>query len=67
MLLLGDGFRATFLPSVWPRVDSADEFVELLLRKGGRNGDWLMGMRAFRYEVSEYGQSGPRKPIGAAG
>jgi len=63
VLLVGDGFRATFLPSVWPRMASAADFVELLLRKGGLDDGWLPGMRAFRYAASEYCQSGPRRPI----
>jgi AmmeMemoRadiSam system protein A len=69
VLLVGDGFRATFLPSVWERVATADQFVELLLRKGGRGGDdgWAPGMRAFRYRTMEYAQPGPRRAIDRPG
>jgi AmmeMemoRadiSam system protein A len=63
VLLVGDGFRATFLPAVWERVESADQFVDLLLRKGGRDNGWLPGMRALRYRTSEYLQPGPRRRI----
>ena len=67
VLLVADGFRATFLPSVWPRVASADEFVDLLLRKGRASGGWIPGLRAYRYRASEYSQSGPRSPIRVPG
>jgi AmmeMemoRadiSam system protein B/AmmeMemoRadiSam system protein A len=64
VLLVGDRFRATFLPSVWPRVASTSEFVSLLLRKGGRGrGDWVPGLKAYRYRTSEYSQPGPRPPV----
>jgi AmmeMemoRadiSam system protein A len=59
LLLVADGFRATFLPAVWHRVPSAADFVDQLLRKGGAR-DWLPGMEAFRYRAAEYAQPGPR-------
>ncbi|MGH9118539.1 MAG: AmmeMemoRadiSam system protein A [Acidimicrobiales bacterium] len=67
VLIVADGFRATFLPSVWPRVASTGEFVELLLKKGRPSGGWVPGLRAFRYRASEYTQSGPRRPVTASG
>jgi AmmeMemoRadiSam system protein A len=66
VLLVGDGFRATFLPSVWDKVASPDQFVDLLLRKGGRLDGWFPGLLAFRYRTTEYTQSGPRAPVAAA-
>jgi uncharacterized protein len=66
VLLAGDGFRATFLPSVWAKVTSSEQFVDLLLHKGGRDDGWLPGLRAFRYRTTEYTQSGPRPPAAAA-
>jgi AmmeMemoRadiSam system protein A len=63
VLLVADGFRATFLPAVWEKVASADEFVDLLLRKGGRPDDWPPGLRAFRYLTTEYCRPGPRVGI----
>jgi AmmeMemoRadiSam system protein A len=63
LLLVADGFRATFLPAVWARVDSAAEFVDLLLRKGGATGGWLPGLRAYRYRTTEYADPGPRDPL----
>jgi AmmeMemoRadiSam system protein A len=61
LLLVADGFRATFLPSVWDRVASPAEFVDLLLRKGQAVGDWIPQLRAFRYRTTEYTQPGPRR------
>jgi AmmeMemoRadiSam system protein A len=62
LLLVADGFRATFLPGVWERVDSAAEFVDLLLRKGGVIGGWVPGLRAYRYRTTDYADPGPRDP-----
>jgi AmmeMemoRadiSam system protein A len=62
LLLVGDGFRATFLPAVWPRLGSPAEFVDQLLRKGGAR-NWLPGLKAFRYRTAEYAQPGPRPSL----
>jgi AmmeMemoRadiSam system protein A len=64
-LLISAGWRrATFLPSVWPRVASADEFVDLLLVKAGFDrGSWPSRLKAWRYTTDEFADPGPRTPL----
>ncbi|MFP4273013.1 MAG: AmmeMemoRadiSam system protein A [Halothiobacillaceae bacterium] len=55
--------QATFLPSVWNELPTADDFLRHLLRKAGLPGDYRGPLRAWRYAVSEYheqGGAGPR-------
>lgn len=53
--------RATFLPSVWEKVQTADEFLDALWVKGGlRPRTWPQGLRASRYRTTEYCEPGPR-------
>jgi AmmeMemoRadiSam system protein A len=61
-VLVDDGrHRATFLPSVWPKVRGPDEFVDLLVRKAGLSpGRWSPGTRAWRYTTAEVTDRGPR-------
>ncbi len=64
-LVIDDGtHRATFLPSVWARVPTADEFVDLLWRKAQLStGRWRRGLRAWRYTTDEFADPGPRAEI----
>ena len=64
-LLLDDGIhRATFLPAVWVRIPTADEFVDLLLRKAALPQDvWPPDMLAWRYATDEFADPGPRSPL----
>lgn len=52
-LVLQEGIRrATFLPSVWEQVPSADKFVSQLKQKGGWPGDyWSSAMQVSRYHT----------------
>jgi AmmeMemoRadiSam system protein A len=53
-LLLDDGaHRATFLPAVWASLPEAERFVAELKRKAGLRHGWPVGMRAWRYGVTE--------------
>ena len=62
LLSVGDR-RSTFLPSVWHRIATADEFVSLLLRKAGLPATgWPPGLAVWRYTTEEFGSSGPRTP-----
>ncbi|GIG52302.1 AmmeMemoRadiSam system protein A [Dactylosporangium siamense] len=62
-LILTDGARrATFLPSVWAKLPSAELFVDALLRKGGW-GEWPAGMRALAYGSTEFQDRSPRPPL----
>ena len=52
LLLEDQGQRATFLPKVWEKISSADEFVTQLLRKAGLADDhWSDSLRCYRYHT----------------
>ena len=54
--------RATLLPSVWPKVDGAAQFLDLLWHKAGlRPRDWLPHTRVSKYTTEEFGDRGPRR------
>ncbi len=47
--------RATFLPSMWPRLPQVHEFMATLKRKAGLPPDfWDDDLRLFRYTVEEH-------------
>ena len=53
--------RGTLLPSVWPKVRDAAEFVEFVWRKAGlMPGTWPGGARVSRYTTEEFCDPGPR-------
>lgn len=54
-LLLQDAdLRATFLPSMWPQVQDARQFVSLLQHKAGMpRGYWTENTEAYRYTAEE--------------
>ncbi len=57
--------RATFLPSVWEQLPDPDEFLAHLWRKAGLRPDaWPAGIMIERYATFEFGDDGPRPPIG---
>ncbi|MGI5247069.1 AmmeMemoRadiSam system protein A [Dactylosporangium sp. CA-139066] len=59
-----DGRRATFLPSVWAKVDDPELFVAALLRKGGwPEGAWPPDLRAARYASTEFHDESPREAL----
>jgi len=67
VLVEARGNRATLLPSVWPKVDGAAQFLDLLWHKAGlRPRDWLPGMRVSKYTTEEFGDDGPRQLPSAA-
>jgi AmmeMemoRadiSam system protein A len=61
-------YRATLLPSVWPKVDGAGQFLDVLWHKAGlRPRDWLPRTRVSKYSTEEFEDLGPRKlPTDAA-
>ena len=66
ILLSDDGRRATFLPSVWAKVEDAELFVAALLRKGGwPEADWPPGLSAARYASTEFHDHAPREALPA--
>jgi AmmeMemoRadiSam system protein A len=61
-VVVRDGLRrATFLPSVWPKVDSVDDFLALLWQKAGlAPGHWCDTI-VSRYDTTEHRSPGPRR------
>ena len=56
--------RATLLPSVWPKVRDADEFLGALWSKAGlRPGSWPRGIVVSRYTTTEESDPGPRPAL----
>ena len=50
LLLEDQGHRATFLPQVWEKMSTADEFVgQLMLKAGLAAGYWSSTIRCYRY------------------
>jgi AmmeMemoRadiSam system protein A len=68
-LLITDGARrATFLPSVWQRLDDPERFLAALLAKGGwAPGEWPAELRAWRYTTAEYRDLAPRPALAQVG
>ena len=58
-LLLEDrGRRATFLPKVWEKIGTPQEFVEQLLLKAGLPPDhWSASLRISRYRTLSFAES----------
>jgi AmmeMemoRadiSam system protein A len=56
-----DNHRATLLPSVWPKVDGAAQFLDVLWHKAGlRPRDWMPRTRVSKYTTEEFADPGPR-------
>ena len=58
-LLLEDrGYRSTFLPKVWEKITSPNEFLEQLLLKAGFDaGHWSSTIRFYRYHTLTFAES----------
>jgi AmmeMemoRadiSam system protein A len=58
-LLLEDrGHRSTFLPKVWEKITTPNEFVEQLMRKAGLAvGYWSSTIRCYRYHSTSFGEN----------
>jgi len=57
--------RATFLPSVWPKVRGRDEFLDALWHKAGLGARaWPADIRVSRYTTVEECDPGPRPALG---
>ncbi len=56
--------RATFLPSVWPKVRDVDEFLEALWTKAGMKPlAWPPQLHVARYTTVETCDIGPRAAL----
>ncbi len=54
--------RATFLPSVWPKLADPRQFLAALWDKAGLvPGAWPPGTRILRYTTDEFASHGPRE------
>ena len=61
VLVEAGNHRATLLPSVWPKVDDAAQFLDILWHKAGlRPRDWLPHTRVSKYTTEEFADPGPR-------
>jgi len=61
VLVEAGNHRATLLPSVWPKVDDAAQFLDILWHKAGlRPRDWLPRTRVSKYTTEEFADPGPR-------
>jgi AMMECR1 domain-containing protein len=50
LLIEDQGHRSTFLPGVWEKITTADEFVGQLMLKAGLAADYWSGtIRCYRY------------------
>lgn len=64
LLLDAGAHHSTLLPSVWPKVSGAGEFLEILWAKAGlAPGLWKAGTVMRRYTTVEFGEKGPREPV----
>jgi AmmeMemoRadiSam system protein A len=58
VLLQSGGHRGTFLPAVWDKLPTADEFVARLLGKAGLPARrWPADARAWRYTADEFSEA----------
>ena len=57
-LLMEDGrYRSIFLPQVWEKLGSAQEFLEHLLSKAGLPGDYWSGtIRFSRFHITLFSE-----------
>ena len=58
LLLEDQGHRATFLPQVWEKMSTADEFVgQLMLKAGLAAGYWSSTIRCYRYHSISFDEN----------
>jgi AmmeMemoRadiSam system protein A len=57
LLLEDGGYRSTFLPKVWEKITSAEEFLQQLLLKAGLGaGHWSNSLRFHRYHTFTFAE-----------
>jgi len=58
LLLEEQGHRATFLPQVWEKMSTTDEFVgQLMLKAGLAAGYWSSTIRCYRYHSISFDEN----------
>jgi len=67
LVLRAGARRSTLLPSVWPKVRDASDFIDILWAKAGLDpAAWPNGATVSRYTTEEFSDPGPRAPIATA-
>jgi len=52
------GYRATFLPKVWEKIDSPEQFIAQLFLKAGLAADhWSPSLTLQRYQTFDFGEN----------
>ena len=60
VLLQSGGHRGTFLPAVWEKLPTSEEFVARLLGKAGLSARrWPADAQAWRYTADEFSEAAP--------
>ena len=58
LLIEEQGSRSTFLPKVWEKITTPNEFVGQLMRKAGlAGGYWSSTIRCYRYHSTSFGEN----------
>lgn len=58
LLIEDQGHRATFLPQVWEKMATGEEFVGQLMRKAGlADGHWSDTISCYRYHSFSFGEN----------
>ena len=58
LLLEDQSYRSTFLPKVWEKIASPDEFVGQLMLKAGLDAEhWSSSIRCYRYHSTSFGEN----------
>jgi len=58
LLMEDQGYRSTFLPKVWEKLTTPDEFVGQLMLKAGLAAEhWSSTIRFYRYHSTSFGEN----------
>jgi AmmeMemoRadiSam system protein A len=58
LLMEDQGYRSTFLPKVWEKITTPNEFVGQLMRKAGLAAEhWSSTIRFYRYHSTSFGEN----------
>lgn len=58
LLIEDQGYRSTFLPKVWEKITTPDEFVgQLMFKAGLAAGHWSSTIRCYRYHSTSFGEN----------
>jgi AmmeMemoRadiSam system protein A len=58
LLMEDQGYRSTFLPKVWEKITTPNEFVGQLMQKAGLAAEhWSSTIRFYRYHSTSFGEN----------